>query len=760
MLAVSLYNSLQYMGFCATIFMQTVLISAGEIMYLALAIVFLLASVLMATVITLTAVRSIKNNREIITKTNLLYLAPTFLIIYLLHITAEVYNGTELDFFACFSLIYTSFDVMKFKAAKSILMPICEAYPLYYADFVLAFIIGGITVILSIASFFSWRIGNYFRVKHRLRKGCDIVIGDSETALQYIKNVPNAMLLCTDVSSLRFTDLIKCGISVMNISSSAKSLSRKLKRSVYNIVVFRDANIPYTKIIETFTGLPQNVNVRIYLEANQQELKIIKQKFVTKADNIKNVYISGFSKYELMARRFVMDYPITKYIPRTFYNDNFCLKKEKNINVVFIGFGKVNYQLFRMCAMQFQFAHENNGKLASHPVKYHIYDCEKSALHNEFFSRMEYEFDQVFADCDFPKPEKICEASDVNQLFSNSVDAKKAFKSFVNDDSFTYFIISLDNDLEDASYAQTITRMFDENDNYRVFVRAKNNNGERLNEEGDNVIYFGDEKDLYTHDNIVNDDLTELAQKINLLYSRIANPPAWLKGLYENKNLTVAQQSVILNRCVAEPEQKQYILEKWSELPNIEQDSNLYHALNLPFKLNLLGFDMVKKRDENDTGITEAEFNNYYVNSGRAVHYSDYSFFFKTESSNVLAFIEHSRWNALYILYDYKQMKKADMKVVESVDTKGNTVRTLPHKDLARKRHACLTTYYGLQNLIEYKYKMLYPDEVLNEKHYKDNAHLQELSKIYAYDYMDLDRLYSEITAMGYKLVKNHSAEN
>lgn len=31
-----------------------------------------------------------------------------------------------------------------------------------------------------------------------------------------------------------------------------------------------------------------------------------------------------------------------------------------------------------------------------------------------------------------------------------------------------------------------------------------------------------------------------------------------------------------------------------------------------------------------------------------------------------------------------------------------------------------------------------------------------ELYKIYQYDYMDLDRLYSEISAMGYKIVENN----
>ena len=720
-------------------------------MYLALGIIFLIVCILMAGLIVLTTVRAIRGGREMITKKNLLYLAPTFVIIYLLHIAAAAYSGAGIDFFYCFSMISTVLDVLKFKAQSSLILPICKAYPVFYADFVLAFLISGVTVILSIASFFSRRISNYIAVKILLGKNCDIVVGDSADAVKYIGNTKNCLLLGTNITSQRYSDLMKKGIPVLRVPLETKAVCRKIGKGAYNLIVFRDGKYSYTKIIEVFTAL-KNRSI-IHLEANQQEMKILKEKFISKADNNTNVQITGFSKYELMARRFVADYPVTKYIPRSFYNKNYSLKSDKQINVVFIGFGKVNYQLFRMCAMQFQFAQMKGGRLESKPVNYHIYDNQDASLHNEFFSRILFEFDEEFEDCDFPKPEKICEVK-THPLDINSVEAKKEFKALVHENSFTYFIVSLDNDLADASYAQTVKRLFKDDGNYRIFVRAKNDNGEKLNEFDENIIYFGEEKKLYTHENIVNDDLSELAQRINLLYNRISNPPEWLKEIKAQKYLAAETQRKILNKNLADPKNREFMLEKWNSLPYIEQASNLYHALNLPFKLNLLGFDMVKMRGENDCGVTEEEYNEYYENSGKVKSYSDYSFFFKTEPSNVLAYIEHSRWNALYILYDYKQMKKADMKVVEESDKEGNIVRSMPHKNTAAKEHACLTTYYGLNELIVYKYKALYPGKTLTEANYKTDAGLQELAKIYAYDYMDLDRLYSEITAMGYKLIR------
>lgn len=707
--------------------------------YLILGIVFLLFALSLAVVIALTLVFSIRSGGELISKKNLLYLAPTFLLIYLLYITASAFNGEDIDFFYCFSLISSVLDVLKFKATKSLLLPICQSYPIYYVDFAMAFIAGSVTVILSIASFFGQRIRNYFAVKRLLNRNCDIVLGDSDSALRYAKNNKSSIVLGAGVGRQRYGDLLKSGVAVIRIPFAAKAVLRKCKKGEHNIIVFRDGKYSYTEVLEQFAQIRTNGgNVYLHLEARQDEMKVLKEKFVAKADDSVGAYIFCFSKYELMARRFVVDYPITKYIPRNFYNENYTLKSEKQINVVFLGFGKVNYQIFRMCAMQFQFAQQSGDKLCAKPVKYHIFDNSDAALHNEFFSRVLYEFDEEFKNCDFPKPEKICEL-DIHRTDINSVEARKAFKALVTDDSFTYFIISLNGDLEDASYARTVKRLLQNEKNYRIFVRAKNNGGERLNSENDSIIYFGEEKNLYTHANIVNDDLTELAQRINLLYNTVSDAPVWLR---EIQAAMPAEQCRLLDEKLQSSDYKRLLLQKWANLPFIEQASNLYHALNLPFKLNMMGLCMTRRQGENDKGISESRFNMRYINSERASGYKDYSFYFKNESSNVLAYIEHSRWNALYIFYDYKQMPKREMQAVD-----GN----VKHKDVSRKLHACLTSYYGLDELIRFKFGILYP----GVKPANDDERLLELGKIYRYDYMDLDRLYGEITAMGYKLEEN-----
>lgn len=99
-------------------------------------------------------------------------------------------------------------------------------------------------------------------------------------------------------------------------------------------------------------------------------------------------------------------------------------------------------------------------------------------------------------------------------------------------------------------------------------------------------------------------------------------------------------------------------------------------------------------------------------------------------------------------------MKKKDIVAKEEMDKEGNVKIVAPHKNTALKQHACLTTYYGLKELIEYKFGVMYPGEDINNVPPTDSR-LRELYNIYQYDYMDLDRLYSEISSMGYKIVEN-----
>ena len=84
----------------------------------------------------------------------------------------------------------------------------------------------------------------------------------------------------------------------------------------------------------------------MHIEAFIEEQPTINEHFIKNVSKESNSYVTCFNKYELYARKFIMEHPISKYIPRDFYDEkNFSLKENKKINVVFLGFGKVSLSL-------------------------------------------------------------------------------------------------------------------------------------------------------------------------------------------------------------------------------------------------------------------------------------------------------------------------------------------------------------------------------------------------------------------------------
>ena len=76
-------------------------------MFLATGIILLIISLVIICAIAFTTARKINVRGEIvISKKNLIYLVPTYLLIYVLHMSAWLYNGNGLDFFSGFSLIF------------------------------------------------------------------------------------------------------------------------------------------------------------------------------------------------------------------------------------------------------------------------------------------------------------------------------------------------------------------------------------------------------------------------------------------------------------------------------------------------------------------------------------------------------------------------------------------------------------------------------------------------------------------------------
>ncbi len=690
-------------------------------MYLAIGIVCLLAIV--ATVGMWVYQTATKKNKSVISSENVLYLVPSFLIIYALYLTASFYNKETVDFNYCFTLISKVLSVFGYEFELDLISTISATEWIYAIDFMLAGLLASAATVLTVLSFFKKTLGNWYRKNKIFCNSGDIVLGDSETARLYLEKNPNTLLWDADISAEEYSSLLKRGYTVCKEPFDSEKVLNKLGKREHHLIVFKDSQKSYFDMVGLFTKIKSKEEnlLFLHLESTVEEMKIITDKLIDKADKSTNTFISCFSNHELLARQFILEHPITRYIPKSFYNDNFTLKEEKEINVVFMGFGRVNYELFKLMSMQFQFATEDKetGGLKGKPVHYYVFDEDENRLHSEYVSKLLYEVDENFADSDFEKPEAVCDLKKPQRLNIRSIEARKLFKSLVNENNYTYFIISLNDDFSDASYAHTLKRLFPAEGNYKIFVRLKQNDVAKMNETEENVVYFGGKNGMLCHNCIVNDELLTLSQKIHAFYNKVASD-------------------------------RLSLLREWESLPLVEQYSNLYSALNIRFKLNMMGIDMRKSVQNNEMQIDKNSYLAIYNNRFANKKIDEFSFFFETNACNVIAHIEHSRWNAAYIQLDYRPMKIQDFYWLEKKDKKTGAVqRRLEHKNTAKKLHACLTTYRGLEKLMEEKYKVIYPGKIID----KTSGEFMELD-LYGYDYMVMDAVYDAVSAIGYSLVK------
>ncbi len=612
--------------------------------------------------------------KGIIQKKSLIYTVPVFFLVYFMYLTGVIHSGEKITFYLLFSLINKTLGIFGMNLDYSLLRSVAEAYPIFNAAVFVACVLSLITVVFGVLVIFWKRISNAFRKTKIFAQNGDVLIGYSKDSIEYLDHNENTVLWAENIDEKLYVELIKKGYTVCRAPLTAERVLKALRSGEHHMIAFRDSGHSYSELIAFFEKLKSQKSCRLYLhmEASVDEMSIVQEKYVSEVSSDANSFISSFCRYELMARRFVAEHPISKYIPRDFFNPNLTLKPDKEINVVFLGFGKVNYELFKLMATQFQFAKEGRDGLCVSPVHYYVFESNRERLNNDCFIKIQDDFDEIFAESDLPPAEKICEISKTALIDANSAESKKLLKSLVTKDSYTYFIVSLSEDFKNATFAHRLKESIGAAGKYKIFVREKKNDNRLLNKGEDSIVYFGEDVEMYAHESIVNDDLRVLSQNVNDLYNDIS------KDAFEKYR-------------------------EWQKLPAIEQYSNINAALSIYFKLNLLGFDLKKYAAE---GCDRKAFEAHYPDAFMGDNGSEYSYFFGSSTANVLAFIEHSRWNAQYILSGYKPLPFADFEWQErkyETETGEKSSYTLAHKDTSTRRHACLTSYLGLDRLIEHK---------------------------------------------------------
>ncbi len=630
------------------------------------------------------------------------------------------------------------------------LVKYAKVYPEYNTIFVMG-------AVLALSTTFSVAIGVFGhdiinRVKlgfnMHIRSGCDMVVGTSPTALNYAKKNKHTILVINDAVEKDFVEtLVEEGYTVLKRKLSPKFLkSRYFYRGKKYNVIFpmdgNDLNDSLNTILTYLEIVKKEKKMRFYLELDETIMEMVYEQIAKKEDEDKTQikykcfgkkertyreHITLFSKNELVAREVVGKNPITKYMPKTFLDVDTSVKEDVTLNAFFIGFGPLNREIYKQFVINNQLVKRIGDEYRVFPVKYFIYDDK--------IDRNEWGVDGLKTALDgcvespnmyFPIPDLPYETECINTSI-NVLDYKTICDKIKGEKKLSYIFVDVGDGYINIDIAERFKRYMDNGEAYHIFVY--NEAVAPGTDEGDKTTYFGEPDAVYSHNVIVNESLVGLAKKLNEAYLNF-------DGMSQKQRKLAADLD-------------------WARCPYINVYSNIYLANSLSFKLDLLGLSYVES-DNVDAEANEELYKKHYDGYERRQSHEMYAGF---NRRNALAAQEHCRWNAYYMMNEYRPMNVAKFNVTKKEEKKENgqsaklslgqqvkklyneilrkknesavvanekqqkeldrqrrtsLVNTRGNKNHKSKVHVCLTTQKGLFELSEYireNAAKLYPEE-------------------------------------------------
>ena len=537
----------------------------------------------------------------------------------------------------------------------------------------------------------------------------DIVLGDNEIELNYAKTSSNAIVWLSDASRSKVNDLIEEGYTVINKKLTVDVLKSKLfnKNKEYHFVAFNDEKddkfIKYIEIIKDYiltTGLR---NIYLHIEMRYEELETIRNEIISKNKIETNVI--AFERYELISRKLFSDYPLTKFLPNDFILDNATINPNKKINILMIGFGWVNKEIYRQSIFNNQYVKYEDNKFKPFLIDYHVFDLDNNKKDELLLDKINYKLNEI--NDSFTNLDPLANSYFYNYNF-NSIEFIKKIKELISDSSsYNIVYITLGNNYQNINLTSLLNRELYGLNNYHIFTRVTTTALVNQNN-SDKVTYYGQKMDVLTKDVIVDEKLINSSKKINDVYNSLKNKKR-----------------------------------DWNELNFIEMYNQIYSMLNIRNKYNLLGFDYLPKEEiTNEKIVTKEEFLNSYFEGNippldEKNLYEAPSNYFDLTKRNVLIYQEHLRWSAFYFINGYYPLPKNEIKVIGK--------NKIYRRDYDRKLHASLIDYYSLKDLEKYYY------EIGNNSSYGSYDALLDL---YYYDCTTLEMSYDILKEEGYEIIK------
>lgn len=456
--------------------------------------------------------------------------------------------------------------------------------------------------------------------------------------------------------------------------------------------------------------------------------------------------ITIYNKYDLMAHDFAKHHNFAQYLPKEFINEDLTIK-DADINLYVLGFGKVNQRVLRDILVCNQFVEKKNGKLLPKRMNVVIYDSKETfecfELINGLFKydKASYqknpEWNKRYLDLpedyvshrEFRTKKSIYADDFVKSLF-DEINNKCKVRNQIN-----YFLISIGSDFENSDIAVKLRNNCNhiKSEKYKAyntyFIRTK----DKSYDVKEDINSFGSDQDVLTYKNIIGNEELETAETFHKVYNSE-------KGTNENNS--------------------------WEGLSPIKRKSNVYSVYSLYFKLSLLlkfykpveEENLVLKNKEEkdaydlnmmktvldilDKAETESE-TKVEIKSETKTEPTDIDEKYKYEVINgnfdikdVLAFIEHEKWNAYELSQGVLPMSKP---YCWQESKKSKKIVTYSYDELY---HLAIASSDGLKDY--YKYVIEIKDD-LNKNHGCTIG--DPYADVIKYDYVSINAVKNDINS-------------
>lgn len=564
-------------------------------------------------------------------------------------------------------------------------------------NYLLLYVISTLALLSLSISLLRVTISNAFRVMV-FKKEVNYVVNLNDDAKTYLKNLTesqrkNTCVVLNKIEGQKYNAerlflhslKIKYVVAPFGDQDSFEKTMRKLtrfsNRKKYSVVLFENEDQELLQFTTYAKAFLQKYNL---FESNLQFVAMTddhKQAIVEEllSNNISckdesHGCIRTFNKHSAAAFDFIMHNNFAKYFPRELVNTNATIK-DCDINLFVLGFGKFNQSILKDVLIQTQFATVRGGKLAPQRLEVHVYDD-----HDGYFNLplscgiLKYQKSNFNQEHYFELPEDY--ASHVHWHMRQKADGKficsvydAIRKQSRKKPQVNYFLISTGDDCVNLQLTHKLNESLENLDSVSNTFFTRVQTSKTVPCKHNNVVYFGKENDVLKYDTVVADSVYRL--------SKIAS-------------------------CAYNNNQK-FTNETWSQLTPIKQQSNVYLVAGIPFKLALLGI--------NDFAISREELFEIYDPTNQRENYA-YSTKLSGDAQNltardVLAFVEHERWNAFELSVGAMPMKK------QWAYQNDNTNKT-PNE----LYHLCLTTSHGLTQYHDYFVEQLQRPNEADVIHY------------------------------------------